>query len=40
MNDKDKPQNTTSENDKPVDGGSTYVTLNDQKANDKNTNKQ
>ncbi len=33
MNDKEKPQTPTNQSEKPTDGGSTYITLNDETPN-------
>lgn len=39
MSDKEKPQKPTNQSDNPVDGGSSFITLNDPKTSDKTTNK-
>lgn len=39
MSDKEKPQTPTNQSDKPTDGGSTYITLNDETPSRNTTNK-
>lgn len=39
MSDKEKPQKPTNQTDKPTDGGSTYITLNDETPSRNTTNK-
>ncbi|WP_333659169.1 hypothetical protein [Flavobacterium sp.] len=39
MNDKEKPQKPTNESERPTDGGSTFITLNDETPGTNTTNK-
>ena len=39
MSDKEKPQKPTNQTDKPTDGGSTFITLNDETPSRNTTNK-
>lgn len=40
MNDEEKPQNPINQSEKPTDGGSTFITLNDEITSGNSTNKK